>query len=378
MTGGLLTPRQLLVTKVVVGVAVLVALLWLPQGFEPFRVNQFSRVITLAIAALGLNLLTGYSGQISIGHGAFFGVGAYTTAILVADHGWPFLGSTVAAAALAFLVGVAIGIPALRIRGLYLALVTIALAVLFPQIIKRFSELTGGTQGKRVPGFDAPDWSGLADDQWVYYVLLAVALLSWLLVRNLIRSRVGRALIAIRDNEIAAEVLGVNLAYYKVVTFGVSAMLAGIGGSLSVYVTGFVDARSFDIRLSIEILVAVVIGGVATVFGPAIGAFLIEFVPEWTQDYSDELSPAIFGALLILLMILMPGGVIGGLRRVQRWAVRQIQARRPERAPPPGASPDAGTPRTAGRGDREPDGDLSSAASAGTEGESPPGHEGGE
>ena len=325
--GGLLTPRQLFWLKAVLGAAAAIVLVVVPQVFPAFRVNQFSHVLTLAIAVLGLNLLTGYSGQISVGHGAFFGVGAYTTAILVADHGWPHLASTFAAGAIAFLVGIVIGLPALRVRGVYLALVTLALAVLFPLVVKRFDSVTGGSQGKRVPDFEAPDWTGLADDQWIYYVLLAFAAGSWLLVRNLVRSRVGRGLIAIRDNEIAAETLGVDLARYKVLAFGLSAMLAGIGGSLYVYIFAFVDARSFDLQLSLELLVAVVVGGVATIFGPAIGAFLLVFLPEWTQDYNAQLSPAIFGLLLIALIMVMPGGIIGGLRALRAWLVGRIRAR---------------------------------------------------
>jgi branched-chain amino acid transport system permease protein len=326
-------------TAVVIGF-----LLVLPQVNDAATVLNLDTAITLAIAALGLNLLTGYSGQISVGHGAFYGVGAYTTAILVADHGWPFLATTVAAAVVAFVVGVIVGLPALRIRGLYLALVTLALAVLFPQVIKRFSEVTGGTQGKSVGRFREPDWSGLAFDQWLYYLFFAIALLCWLLTRNLIRSRVGRALVAMRDNEIGAEVLGVNLAFYKVVTFGVSAMLAGIGGSLSVYQTGFVDARSFDVRLSIEILVAVVVGGVATISGPAIGAFFVQFVPEWTKGSNEQLSPVLFGAVLIIMMMVAPGGIVGLMRQGQAWVRRQVLARRappetPSSGDPPGDPP---------------------------------------
>jgi branched-chain amino acid transport system permease protein len=312
---------------------VIVVLLLIPQSFEPFQVTLYSKAILLAIAALGLNLLTGFSGQISVGHGAFFGVGAYTTAILVADHGWPFLATTAVAAVVAFGVGLLIGLPALRVKGLYLALVTLALAVVFPQIVKRFSELTGGTQGKQVGRFRAPDWTGLAQDQWIFYLFLAFALVAWLLVYNLTRSRVGRALISIRDNEIGAEVLGVNLAFYKVVTFGLSAMLAGIAGSLSVYESGFVNAGEFSIVLSIEILVAVVIGGVATIAGPAIGAYLVEFLPEWTKDYSDQLSPVIFGAALILLMMVAPGGIMGLLRRLKLYVLRHVGPGR-DRSPP--------------------------------------------
>jgi branched-chain amino acid transport system permease protein len=320
--------------------AVVIALLLaVPQSFEAFRVNQFSGAITLGIAALGLNLLTGYTGQISVGHGAFFGVGAYTTAILVADHGWPYLGTTAAAAVIAFGVGVLIGLPALRVKGLYLALVTLALAVVFPQIIKRFTDVTGGTQGKQVGRFRAPDWTGLAQDQFIFYLFLVFALVAWLLVYNLTRSRVGRAMVSVRDNEIGAEVLGVNVAFYKVVTFGLSAMLAGVAGSLSVYESGFVNSGEYSIVLSILILVAVVIGGVATIAGPAIGALLVTFLPEWTKGYDEQLSPVIFGAVLILLMMVAPGGVMGLLRRMRAWVARQLGSRG-DRSPPDGARPD--------------------------------------
>lgn len=331
--------------------AVIVVLLAIPQSFEAFEVNQYSDAITLAIAALGLNLLTGYSGQISVGHGAFFGVGAYTTAILVADHGWPYLATTAVAAVLAFAVGILIGLPALRIKGLYLALVTLALAVVFPQVIKRFSEVTGGTQGKQVGRFRAPDWTGLAQDQFIFYLFLAFALVAWLLVYNLVRSRVGRALVAVRDNEIGAEVLGVNVAFYKVVTFGLSAMLAGVGGSLSVYKSGFVNSGEYSINLSIFILVAVVVGGVATIAGPAVGSYLVTFLPEWTKGYNDQLSPVILGAVLIVLMMVAPGGVMGLLRQVKAWVLRQV-ARRNDRSPPDPAAALVSEPGSGG-GSRE-------------------------
>jgi branched-chain amino acid transport system permease protein len=318
-----MTPKQVAgakwaVAAVAVGLAALV-----PQVNEPFRVNQFSTVMTYALAALGLALLTGFSGQISIGHGAFMGVGAYTTAILVADHGFPWLASTVVAAVLCFCAGALVGIPALRIRGPALALATLGLAVLFPQIIKRFSSLTGGSAGKPVAsGFAAPSGSGIAPDQWTYYIILAFLVLALLLARNLVKSRVGRALVAIRDNEVAAEVLGVNLAAYKILVFGVSAMLAGIGGSLGVYITQFVDAGQFDILLSIQLLVQGVVGGIATVVGPVVGAgsvyYINQFISENFSDRLQQLTPVIFGAALIALMMVMPDGIVGGLHRA--WA----------------------------------------------------------
>jgi branched-chain amino acid transport system permease protein len=308
--------RKVSWVKVIVGVVLAALVLAVPQQYEAFQVRRFTTVVVFAIAVLGLNLLTGFNGQISLGHGAFYGVGAYTTAILVADHGWPHLATVPVAAVLSFFVGCLAGIPALRIRGLYLALTTLALATVFPTLIQHFSSITGGTQGKPVTPYTSPI-DGLANDQWAYYVAVAFAAVVFLLVRNLVRSRVGRSLIAIRDNEVAAEVVGVNLAMYKVATFGTSAMIAGLAGSLSVFLLkdfGYIAARDFTIALSISFLVAMVIGGAASIVGPIIGALFIERAPTFITDtlkFDASLTNIIYGALLILLMFLMPGGVVG-------------------------------------------------------------------
>jgi branched-chain amino acid transport system permease protein len=334
-------PKALII-KLVVIVIIGAVLLMIPQQLPAFQVSRFNTAICFAIAALGLNLLTGYNGQISVGHGAFFGIGAYTSVLLIVDHGWPHFGTIVAAAVICFLVGLLVGLPALRIQGLYLALVTLALATLFPQIINRFSDFTGGSQGKTVPikqRFKAPDWTGLKDDQWKYYVFLTFAVVLFVLVRNLVRSRAGRAIISIRDNETAAETLGVNTSAYKVLVFGVSAMLAGIGGALFSFETSFVSSEQFNINLSILLLVAVVVGGAATLVGPAIGAYLVEFIPIWLTDSgaNPQLSPVLFGGLLILLMIVAPGGILGLGRQVVAWVRRRV-SRSGEPPPPPGVA----------------------------------------
>jgi len=336
-------PRRFAVKAVVV-IVIGAFLLYLPQQLEAFEVGNLNKVLCFAIAALGLNLLTGYNGQISIGHGAFFGIGAYTSVILVTDHGWPHLATIAAAAAIAFAVGVLVGLPALRIEGLYLALVTLALATVFPQLVTRFSDLTGGSQGKNVPlpdRFRAPEWSGLANDQWKYYVFLTFAVVLFVLVRNLVHSRAGRAIISIRDNETAAETLGVHSAAYKVITFGVSAMIAGIAGALYSFETSFVSAGEFTINLSITFLVAVVVGGAATIIGPAIGAFLVIYIPIWLDDFGadPQLSPVLFGGSLIALMMLAPGGIMGLYRRAMAWVGRRLRSR--GSAPPTHGAPDA-------------------------------------
>jgi branched-chain amino acid transport system permease protein len=337
--------RTRFIVKTAVVVVVGVALLVLPQQLPAFQVGNLNKVLCYAIAVLGLNLLTGYNGQISIGHGAFFGIGAYTSVILVSDHGWPHFATVLAAAGLAFVVGALVGLPALRIEGLYLALVTLALATVFPQLISRFSDLTGGSQGKnvRLPDrFTAPDWTGLANDQWKYYVFLTFAVVGFVLVRNLVHSRAGRAIISIRDNETAAETLGVHSAAYKVTTFGVSAMLAGIAGALYSFETSFVSAGEFTINLSITFLVAVVVGGAATIIGPAVGAFLVVYIPIWLDDLGADpaLSPVLFGASLIALMMVAPGGILGLYRRVVAWLGRRVRKKEPDDLTSSGA-PDA-------------------------------------
>ena len=305
--------------------ALLVLALLVPFMFGEFRVGQLTQVLAFAIAVLGLNLLVGYSGQISLGHGAFFAVGAYTAAILIQDHGWPHLLAVPVAGAAAGLAGFLFGVPALRVRGLYLALLTLGLAVATPPIIKRLDGLTGGSQGINVKPPEPPSSLGLASDQWVYLLALAIAIPLFVMVANLLRTRVGRALITLRDNEIAAKSMGVNIAQYKTGAFAMSAAFAGVGGAVYVFTVGFVSPESFTLVLSISFLAAVVVGGLATVFGAVLGALFIVLVPDYAADVDDAFAGVIYGAVLILMMYLERGGLVGLARRV--W--RRVERRRP-------------------------------------------------
>jgi branched-chain amino acid transport system permease protein len=295
---------------------VLVLALVLPFFLNAYRVGQFTQAMALGIAVLGLNLLVGYSGQISLGHGAFFALGAYTSAIAIADLGVPYLLTLPLAGAVCAVAGFLLGLPALRLRGLYLALVTLAVAIATPQIIKRAEGLTGGTQGMTVDKVIAPAWSGLADDQWLYFLTLAVTAAMFVLAAFLVRGRVGRALVAIRDNEIAARTMGVDLARFKTGTFAVSAMYAGVGGALFTLPIGFVAPESFPLALSFAFLAAIVVGGLATIAGALFGALFIEFVPVYAADVDEALTGVIYGGVLILFMYLLPGGVMGLVRRI--------------------------------------------------------------
>ena len=296
--------------------ALAVVALIVPFFFGPFRVSQVTLALIYAIAVLGLNLLVGYSGQISLGHGAFFALGAYTGAILIDRTGLPHLLTIPAAALVCFVAGLALGLPALRLKGLYLALVTLAIAIATPVLIRRFDGLTGGSQGIAVPQPAPPEALGLADDQFRYFLALVVAAPLFWLAAGIVRRDVGRALIAMRDDETSAKTMGVNLATFKTRAFGLSAAYAGVAGALFVFANGFVAPESFTLVVSFSFLAAVVVGGLATVAGALFGALFIVFVPVWSSDINEALSGVIYGAALIACMYVFRGGVMGLLRTV--------------------------------------------------------------
>jgi branched-chain amino acid transport system permease protein len=298
-----------------IGVALgLAAALALPLLVSNFRLFQFTQVGIYAIALLGLNMLTGYNGQISLGHGAFYALGAYTTAIMIDRWQVPYPVTIAAAGVLCLVAGFLFGIPALRLEGLYLALATFALALAVPQILKYFEEWTGGSQGI-VLSKPKPPWGlPLSPDQWLYVFTLAILIVLFVLAHNLLGGRTGRAIVAIRDNHIAAEAMGINTALYKSLTFGVSAGYTGVAGALSAIAIAFVAPDSFNIFLSITFLVGVVVGGLASVAGAVFGALFIQFVPNWAQEISKAAPWAIYGLMLILFMYGMPRGIAGTLR----------------------------------------------------------------
>jgi branched-chain amino acid transport system permease protein len=312
--------------RVVAWVITFAVICVLPLTLPAFRVDQIAIWMTLAMAACGLNLLTGYNGQISVGHGALYGAGAYGTAILMVKVGWPMFPAALVAVAICFFLGIAIGLPALRIKGLYLALVTLAVAVLFPLVIEQFSSITGGGAGLTITTpqvnrrgavvdqkIEFGDMAGLKGDQVRYFLVLAIAVVCFVLARNLVKSRVGRSLVAIRDNETAASVSGVPVSLVKILTFGVSSAMAGLGGAMYALVNGQVNLTSFTIALSISLLVAVVVGGASSIIGPAIGAVLLGAFNDFVTlpEGLSGAKPVVLGAVLILLMFFAPGGLVG-------------------------------------------------------------------
>ena len=315
------SPTSSLSLQKVVWIALLLlAACALPFFISNYSVFQFSMVLSYAIALVGLNILTGYSGQISLGHGAFLAIGAYTTAILMDRYEMPYWATLPISGAICLVVGFLFGLPALRLEGHYLALATFALAVALPQLLKfkHLEEWTGGVQGIVIMKPDAPitSFAGLSinSDRWLYFFSLLVALIMFLLAWNLLRGRIGRALMAIRDQPIAAASMGINTPYYKSLAFGVSALYTGVAGSLSAILVAFVAPDSFTVFLSITLLVGMVIGGVATLPGAIFGAAFVQFIPNVADQISKAAPWAIYGVLLIGFMYVMPSGIYGAVR----------------------------------------------------------------
>ena len=288
----------------------------LPFLVSNYRTFQFTLVLVYAIALLGLNILTGYNGQISLGHGAFYAIGAYVAAILMDRFGLPYWLTVPIAGAVCLVAGFLFGLPALRLEGLYLALATFALGVATPQLLKYklLEHWTGGVQGIVIVKPDAPFGLKLSPDQWLYLFTLAITVLMFVVGWNLIRGRVGRALVAIRDHPIAASAMGIDTARYKSLAFGVSAMYTGVAGALGAIAIQFVAPDSFAIGLSIGLLTGIVIGGLASIPGAIFGAVFIQFIPNIADQISKAAPWAIYGIFLIGFMFLMPMGINGAIR----------------------------------------------------------------
>jgi branched-chain amino acid transport system permease protein len=298
------------------GLALVVAL---PFAVKTFIVFQVTLAVIYAIAILGLNLLTGFNGQFSLGHSAFYAVGAYTAAIMMnADISYVW---TLPAAALAcFVSGFLFGLPALRLGGLYLALATFALAVATPQLLKAsfLEQWTGGVQGIVITKPDAPFGLPLDSDRWLYFFTVGVAAILYVGAANLVASRTGRALVAIRDHPTAASAMGINVALYKSLAFGVSALYTGVAGALGAIAIQFVAPDSFTFALAIALFVGLVVGGVGSIAGTLFGGAFVLFVPNIAEHFSKGLAGAVYGVILILLIYLMPtgaAGLVGWLRR---------------------------------------------------------------
>jgi branched-chain amino acid transport system permease protein len=296
-----------------------------PFVLKNFFIFQITLAVIYAIAILGLNLLTGFNGQFSLGHSAFYAIGAYTAAIMMDGFDIGYAWTLPAAAIVCFVFGFLFGLPALRLEGIYLALATFALAIAIPQVLKSslVEHWTGGVQGITIIKPDAPFGLPLNSDQWLYVFTVLVAMVMYVCAHNLVKSRTGRALIAIRDHPIAASAMGINVSLYKSLTFGVSALYTGVAGALGAIAISFVAPDSFTFQLAVALFVGLVVGGTASIPGTIAGGFFVLFIPNIAETFSKGLAGAIYGIILLLVIYLMPTGAAGLVRLLTGKLARQ-------------------------------------------------------
>ncbi|HEV7656557.1 MAG TPA: branched-chain amino acid ABC transporter permease [Mycobacteriales bacterium] len=319
------------------GVAALVVLLVLPLSARPYVNLQLTLIATYAIAIRGLDVLAGHAGQASLGQSAFFGLGAYTAAYAY-GHDWPIVASLAVTLALAGAVGAVIAVPAVRVRGFAFGIITLTLPVVAVPLATRLSDLTGGSQGQVVTAGDAPGWTGLADDQWHYYVVLAAAATTFLLVQNLLRGRVGRALDLLRTDETVATSTGIPVRRYKVLAFTVAALCGALAGWLYLIPVQFISPDALRLDLSVSLLVAAVIGGLRSPVGAVIGAAFYVLVPNLTDKISPGRSYLVSGVVLLLVLLFFRTGVSGGLSALVRRVAARWRPPPSDRADPTAAS----------------------------------------
>jgi branched-chain amino acid transport system permease protein len=302
-------------TRYALGAAVLAAVLLLPVAVDArYVLFVCNLAMVYAVVALGLNLLMGYGGQISVGHAAFFGIGAYTSAILSVDFGWSFWAALPAALVLASLCGLLLGLPTLRVRGHYLILATLGFGEIVRLILQNWQQVTKGPTG--IVGIPPVKLFGFAlqSERHFYYLALAFLAVALLVTYRLVRTRVGRELISVRDNELAAELMGVDTVRVKLFAFTVSAAFAGVAGSLYAHMSGFISPDVFTFEVSVAVLIMVMLGGAATIFGPVLGAVLLTALPELLRDFKD-LYLVFYGVGILLLSIFLPKGLAGLLAK---------------------------------------------------------------
>jgi branched-chain amino acid transport system permease protein len=341
--GGGISLKSAAPTNVFV-VALLVVALVIPFIASGFQTLEFAYALIFAIAILGLNVLTGFSGQISLGHGAFMAIGAFTTAIGVQRLHLPYAATIPLAGLLCALLGYVIGLAAARLEGIYLGLATFALGVATPDLLKKQTALTGGVKGISLPPVTSPI-AALSDDQFFYFLCLGTGIVLFALAANILGDRTGRAWRAVRDGELAAAAFGVNVGYYKTLAFALSAAYAGVAGSLYGLATAFVSTDAFPFQLSVALLVGAVVGGIGTIGGALIGGLLNEFLPIYAQQFllpvSKQLANAAPGAvqglLLLLVLGLARGGIAGVIEDTYKRLVlpRLTRAQRKEEAAAP-------------------------------------------
>ena len=305
----------------------MVVLVSAPWWLDTYPLAQLSFVLIYGIVGLGLMVLAGYTGLFSMGHAAFLGVGAYAQALLTAA-GWPFFLSIPASGALAAAVGVVVGLPALRVKGIYLAIATLAFGFIVEEVIARWESLTGGNTGLMVKKAQAWGWT-IDTDRGFYFLCLTVAVLSTLIVLNLLRSPTGRAFVAVRDSEVSAQCMGIHLARTKTMAFAISAFFTGVGGALYAHKVTYLTPEQFGILQSIDLLLLVTIGGLGSVHGAFLGALFLVTAPQGIALVKDHLPPAsgqapglqpfVYGLVLVAIVLFEPRGLYGRWLKVRTW-----------------------------------------------------------
>ena len=304
-----------------------------------YHIYMVNYIAVNVIVALGLNILVGYTGQISLGHAGFFAIGAYSTVLLMLNFHLPFIISLIIASFIAGIFGLILGLPALRLEGPYLAIATLGFGIAITQIIGRWS-LFGGHMGLQAPDIEIGPWI-INSDQELYFIIIPLTVVLTIMARNITRTRVGRALIAIRDSDIAAETMGVNITYYKTIAFAISAFYTGLAGGLMAFVIGFINPGSFNFILSILFLAMVVVGGLGSIFGSIVGAIVIAFLNlkldaiqyiPYVGDFLvmisknwmslsglPNVSSIVFGFILIIIVVIEPLGLYGLWIRIKKY-----------------------------------------------------------
>jgi branched-chain amino acid transport system permease protein len=312
--------------KPAIFIVVAIAILVLPLVASPYVNFQVTMVAVFAVAILGLNIIMGYAGQISLGQSAFVGLGAYVTAYGVIA-GWPIILTFLLACLIPAAVGLLVALPAVRLRGHALAVVTLGLPIIFLPLARRFPNLTGGSNGMTVDWMNAPDWSGLAVDQWRYYVIIIMAALFFLLARNLVTGRIGRAFAIVRDNEAVATSMGISSYRYKVLAFTISSLYGGAAGFLYLGAVQFTSPETSSFIVSINMLAAMVIGGSASIAGSLIGGIFYVLVPFLAGQVNSSQTAIYSGAVLLVVLLIVPGGLITVPRVIKRLTNRRRSGR---------------------------------------------------
>jgi branched-chain amino acid transport system permease protein len=329
----------------IAGLVVLaVVLVVAPLVSSPYINYQLSSIAVFAVAILGLNIVMGYTGQVSLGQSAFLGLGAYIAAYGVVNE-WPVALSLLLCAVVPAVVGMLVALAAARLRGLALAMITIALPIVGVPLARRFTEFTGGSQGRVVSWLRAPEWSGLANDQWRYYVVVVIAAVSFLLARNLVRGRVGRSFAIVKENEAVALSMGVSPYRTKVLAFTIASLLGGVSGFMYLAVVQYTSPETLTFATSINLVAAMVIGGSASIVGTALGAVYYVLVPVLAGQVNSSRTALISGAILLAVLFLLPGGLVSLPRRLAQ--LRSSSRRRPPPAAEPIAREDATRPAPA-------------------------------